>query len=360
MKRLPTAWLVLGFVLLLLGDHAPLLKAGRAAPLSPMAATAALSFYGLCNASAGIDLGSGLFVVADDEGEISGRHPLPLRIYDRHQPGKEVFEAILTARDLATDSTSEGELDLEAAARIGDRIYWIGSHSASRKGRERPSTQLFFATRLKDHRRRPAFHAVGRPYRRLLRDLDADPRYRGLDLIGASRLRSKAEGGLSIEGLAATPSGGVLIGFRNPLVDRNQALVVPLLNPAEVLEGGAARFGNPVHLDLNGAGVRSIEWVKGAYWIIAGPWGEQGADVSGSPFALYRWSGNPSEAPEVVPGQPFRGEPPLQPEGLFQMDGRLRVISDDGKIMINGTACQDIKKRKQQRFRSVEITPFRD
>jgi hypothetical protein len=253
------------------------------------------AFFGLCNASAGIDLGGGLFVVADDEDKVSKDNPLPLRIYDSHRPGREIAVATITAKDLSTDSTTQGELDLEGAAVIDDRIYWIGSHGADKEGRERRSSQLLFATRVQRRNGEPSLEAVGRPYRTLLSDLAADPRYRSFNLIGASRRPSKEPGGLSIEGLATTPSGGLLIGLRNPLVDRNRALVVPLLNPAEVLTGRSARFGDPVRLDLHGLGVRSIEALKGAYWIVAGPFNDQV-----SPFELYYWSGNPTEDPEVV------------------------------------------------------------
>lgn len=327
---------------------------GRAQPALLPPARPSTTFFGLCNASAGIDLGGGLFVVADDEDKVSTDDPLPLRIYDSHRPGREIAQATITAKDLSTDSSTRGELDLEGAARMGDRIYWIGSHSADKEGRERPSTQLLFATRVLRRNGAPTLDALGRPYRTLLRDLAADPRYRGFDLIGASRLPSKESGGLSIEGLAATPSGGLLVGLRNPLVERNRALVVPLLNPAEVLEGRSARFGDPTRLDLQGLGVRSIEALNGAYWIVAGPF-----DNHDSPFELYYWSGNPTEDPEVVPGHPFGGYvPPLHPEGVFAMEGVLRVISDDGKVRLDNIDCEKLKKRSQQRFRSLEIAPF--
>jgi hypothetical protein len=84
---------------------------------------------------------------------------------------------------------------------------------------------------------------------------------------------------------AAAPDGH---GLRNPLVERNHALVVPLLNPAEVLEGRPARFGDPICLDLHGLGIRSIEALNGAYWIVAGP-----LDSQDSPFELYYWAATP-------------------------------------------------------------------
>ena len=89
-------------------------------------------------------------------------------------------------------------------------------------------------------------------------------------LADASRLSAEAEGGFNIEGLAATPEGKLLIGLRNPLPQR-RALVVPLENPAELIEGKTARFGLPIELDLDQRGIRSLELVGASYLIVAGP-----------------------------------------------------------------------------------------
>jgi hypothetical protein len=51
-------------------------------PSSLPPAKSSKALFGMCNASAGIDPGGGLFVVADDEDRISKDDPLPLRIYD--------------------------------------------------------------------------------------------------------------------------------------------------------------------------------------------------------------------------------------------------------------------------------------
>lgn len=97
----------------------------------------------------------------------------------------------------------------------------------------------------------PTIKGVGRPYNCLLRKLTVDSRYRDFDLIWASRLPPKALGGLSIEGLAASPTGSLFIGLHNPLMDQARAVIVPLLNPTEVIEGGSARFGDPILLGIN-------------------------------------------------------------------------------------------------------------
>jgi hypothetical protein len=185
------------------------------------------------------------------------------------------------------------------------------------------------------------------PYTRLLDDLIADPalaRYRFAD---ASRLAAEAPGGLNIEGLAATPEGGVLIGLRNPL-HQGRALVVPLANPAQVVAGGRARLGAPVELDLGGRGIRSMELVGASYLIAAGPTADEGT------FAIYRWTGRPEDAPVAVSAA-LRD---LRPEALFaapQASG-IVLLSDDGGLRMGGVECKSLPMA-QQRFRAMTITP---
>jgi hypothetical protein len=47
--------------------------------------------------------------------------------------------------------------------------------------------------------------------------MDRDPRLRRFHLAAAAHRPAEAPDGLNIEGLAATPAGSLLIGFRNPL-----------------------------------------------------------------------------------------------------------------------------------------------
>ena len=49
----------------------------------------------------------------------------------------------------------------------------------------------------------------------------------------------------------------MFIGFRNP-VPQGKALVVPLLNPREVVHGQRAQPGESVLLDLAGRGTASV------------------------------------------------------------------------------------------------------
>ena len=121
---------------------------------------------GVCDASAAVFLpdGSTRFLVADDEDQ----KDTAIRLYDAEQDGGPVAEFRLSNKILEPDP-KEPEIDLEGSAWSGNRIFWIGSHSRSRKGKYRSSRHRLFATELHDGR--PV--VVGKPYCTLVRDLSA-------------------------------------------------------------------------------------------------------------------------------------------------------------------------------------------
>ena len=188
---------------------------------------------------------------------------------------------------------------------------------------------------------------MGKPYVDLLRDLSDAKALKPYRLAAAAGLAAEAPGGLNIEGLAATPEGGLLIGFRNPLRD-GRALVVPLHNPAGIIEGERARPGAPIELDLGRRGIRSIELVGSAYLIVAGPTADSGT------FALYRWSGKAEDAPTPVTNLALGN---LRPEALFAIpqSPEMRLLSDDGGMRVAGTECKDLGMSRQS-FRSLTET----
>jgi hypothetical protein len=189
---------------------------------------------------------------------------------------------------------------------------------------------------------------IAAPYGDLLSDLQADPRLRPMGLDAAARLAPKLPGALNIEGLAATPENHLLIGFRNPIRD-GLALLVPLLNPAEIIEGGRAQFGDPIRLDLGGLGVRSMEWGNGRYLIIAGHHDADGVS------RLYEWAG-PGARPSVVEGVTFAGS---NPEGIaFEAENGAYdefVLSDDGTLQIDGLDCKALRDPATRRFRGYPL-----
>ncbi len=294
---------------------------------------------GMCDASAIVAAGSEHFVVADDEDNI-------FRTYSRTQGDAPVSQTNLSSF-LRVDPKSP-EVDLEGAAPLGDRVYWISSHARNQNGKERPSRHRFFATTISASNGVVAVNPVGLPYIKLLTDLRNEPRLKKFNLTAAARRAPKSKNALNIEGLCATPAGHLLIGFRNPIPQR-KALVVPLLNPAELIEGRAARFGDPQLLDLGGLGIRSITRSGDRYFIIAGSYDGAG------PSALFEWSGG-SAAPRPLPRPELAG---LNPEALecLTINDRLRllIVSDDGTRKIGGQDCKDVLDPNLKYFRATTL-----
>nr|WP_315597671.1 DUF3616 domain-containing protein [uncultured Cupriavidus sp.] len=292
-------------------------------------------YDGLCDASAGFAIGPEHFVVVGDERNV-------LTLYKAGQ--RNWVREIDLSNFLNTKPKKES--DLEGAAAINNHVYIISSHGRNLHGEMQERRHRFFAVEITPQTL--TVRTIGKPYAKLLDDLLATPGLKPLNLANAASLRPEEPGGLNIEGLAATKDGSLLIGFRNPLVE-GKALVVPLLNPREVVDGKSARIGEPVLLNLGGRGIRSLERVGDEYLIVAGPVADNGT------FALFRWSGREGQPPLAWNSDPLAE---LRPEGLFAVPGtsQVRILSDDGGIPQNGVECKSLPQSKQS-FRSITITP---
>ncbi len=297
-------------------------------------------YRGMCDASAAVEVDEHHFLVASDEDS-------QLRLYRVHKPGLPTAVFDLT-RFLQLDR-KHPETDIEGAARVGDRAYWITSHGRNQQGKPRESRDRFFATTIKVVDGRVTVEPAGRPYKTLLDDLARDPRLIAYNLKKAAQKAPKSEGALNIEGLCATPGGRLLIGFRNP-IPHGRALVVPLLNPDEMIAGRRARLGDPIELDLGGQGIRDLSYVDGRYMIVAGDFDSHGRGK------LYWWDG-PGSLPERIEHTHLRY---LHPEAVVFYPGKgarkFQVISDDGTHEIGGCACKALKDPSQRRFRSIWIS----
>ena len=286
------------------------------------------TFVGMCDASAAAALDAERLIVADDEDNI-------LRVYAR-TGGKALFEYDVSEFLGVQGKKKPKEADLEAAAQLGDLTFWITSHGRNSKGKDKPERQRLFATRATVSGDKIDIAPVGQPYSELLDVLLADERLAKLGLELGATLAPKAPGGLNIEGLAGSPEGHLLIGFRSP-VPGGKAIVVTILNPREVIDGAAARLGEPRLLDLQGLGIRSIEFCAGRYLIIAGSTGEQASVPQ-----LFEWDGKGQ--PKPVATVTLKG---LNPEGIsFQGDGEKGVyflLSDDGTQQVDGKDCKKLK-----------------
>jgi hypothetical protein len=301
--------------------------ASCSAPGAPIHLEDPITYRAMCDASAGVALTEDLFVVADDETNA-------LRIYSRSKGGMPLFQYDLTRFLKVEQKNPEG--DIEGAAQLGDIIYWISSHGRNRKGRARESRDRFFATKLIRKDDGPVLEPIGKPYRSLLADLIAAPELKEFNLAEAALRAPKEYGALNIEGLASGPNGTLFIGFRNPL-PRGRALVVPLLNPREVVEGQArARLGTPQLLDLGGSGVRDMLFAHDTFYILGG-----GSGVGGQ-SKLFSWDGKSPNPLELGTLHPHGGNP----EALLDIPGRkhqLWILTDEGsRTAKNGIECKDL------------------
>jgi hypothetical protein len=300
---------------------------------------------GVCDASGAVFVrpDGTQFLVANDEDQ-GVTH---LRLYDAGTDGPPLAEHLLDNGKLQPDAASP-EIDLEASAWLGSRIFWIGSHSRSKKGKPRPSRHRLFATAL----RKGKPEISGAPYTGLLEDLA-----KLLD-FNLDPARPPKDGGVSIEGLSATEHAGeLLIGFRSPLARKGRALVIPLQNADDVVDrGAAAKFGDPICLDLGGLGIRSMDYwpERHTYLLIAGP-------VGGEPgqYCVMRWSGPLSSRPEVLDLFQF-GD--LTPEGaapealmIHRRSETVYVLFDEGNRADGGVKCKDSENKS---FRSLSLTGF--
>jgi hypothetical protein len=294
-----------------------------------------LVFREMCDASAATAIDEENFLVADDEENV-------LRLYGREggEPkGKFDLNPFLGA------TKKPQEADLEGAAQLDGLNFWIGSHGRNSKAKESVHRQTLFATKATKKEGTWSVEPVGKPYTSLLADLLADERLEKFGLKAASELAPKTQGALNIEGLVSPPEGHLLIGFRNPLPE-NKAIVVPLLNPLEVIEGKKAKLGEAQTLDLGGLGIRSIGGHKGKYLIIAGAYNEEQKP------RLFEWAGDAS-APKAVTGIKLSG---LNPEGLaFRKDSgeKYLILSDDGGEAIEGKDCKKLKDPALKCFRGT-------
>jgi hypothetical protein len=295
-------------------------------------------YSGEGDASGAVAVTSNLFLVADDEDN-------SLRLYRNNVGGPPIKEfdcnAFLELRGKSL------EADLEAGARIGDRAFWIGSHGRNKNGKERPNRCRFFATDLSVAAGEVMVRPVGKPYKGLLDDLIRDARFEAFHFAAAARLTPKEAGALNIEGLSATPEGHLLIGFRNP-IPQGKALLIPLLNPNEVVEGKTALFDAAIELDLSGLGIRDMAYDQGTYIISAGPYD------SGGPFRFYRWAGGGTQPEQIL----VEDLGDYHPEAIIIYPDKglreMQILSDDGKREVDGISNRDLPMG-QRTFRSFWI-----
>lgn len=310
-----------------------------------------LNYSGKADGSTAIALDDNYMIVADDEDNV-------LRVYPRTASGAptKTFTLDTSASGLNITDASNGilrEMDLEASTRVGNRLYWLASHSNSSSGSSRPNRLRLFATDVSGTGSSTALTYVGR-YDSLLTNLNSwdsgNTHGKGANYFGlvassaANKVPESSDGsGFNIEALTMAPGSSTTayIGFRAPIVpaaNRTKALVVPVTNFTSLVTAnpasGPAVFGAPIELDLGGRGIRSMECNNNGCVIIAG------SATSGGNFKIYTWTGNAADAP-VARNANLNG---LNPEGFVGLstsgeindDTMIQVISDNGDDLYYG------------------------
>ncbi len=308
---------------------------------------------GICDASGVVDLGQGEFAVADDELNM-------LLIYNGSRSGAPLYSAEISEflNVIKHPKKKKGklgkrktpkikEVDIEGATRVGDSIFWIASHGRKKSGKKASERMRIFATSIVRKDGKTSLVAKGNPYNRLFEDLLEDKRYAEYSLLEASEKSPKTPGGLNIEAITDRPDGTLLIGLRSPLY-KGKALIVPLLNPAEIIQGIKAVFGAPITLTLQARGVRGLASSGGEYLIVAN-------DPEGDSHrpALFTWDGR-STTPTALANLQF-GD--FNPEAVAilpdNQGGKVLMLSDDGNQQVGHDRCKDLQDLRLRRFRSV-------
>ena len=320
-------------------------------------------FYEIADASAAVALAPGLFVVADDETN-------KLRVYDANNPGSA---AIADAKigDYLNIDPCHPETDIEGATWFNGRIFWITSHGRNRDGKYWYSRYQFFATTVNLVGNELNVTVDGN-YTNLIDDLIAYDSVYNLGLADAIGVvdghidtndipdLAPKEKGLNIEGLCTTADGSsLLIGFRNPRPkpeDTKLGLIIRLNNPeAVVLSGEVPDFAPPLPLDLDGLGIRSIEYSHaiGQYLIVAGSHKSGEENPLQTLYKYYIATGLLTEIADF----PF-----ITPEAMFQFpdSNDIHLLSDDGALLVDtpdGPIQNKYLPKEQRTFRAHQITP---
>lgn len=327
---------------------------------------------GISDASTAIPLDANWMLIGDDENQT-------IRVFSRTRSGPAAKRINLNSglglRDLYGDGSPK-EVDIEGSFRVGNRIYWLGSHSHSMDLLERTNRARLFATDLSGAGADVSLAVIAHYDFFKIDVLNWDQQnvhgrganYYGLVNSGAVNVDPKAPdgSGFNFEGLCAAATGGAAaawVGFRAPLVppgNRVNALIVPVLNYATLASRGggpgSAVFGPPIELNLGGRSIRSIEGSGTNYLIVAGP---PGAGTNLPPpgnFRLFTWSGRTNEQPRERSAD-LTG---LSPEGLggvpplpWTSNSLVQLISDNGAFDFygDGQQAKHLPIREFKKFR---------
>jgi Ca2+-binding RTX toxin-like protein/methionine-rich copper-binding protein CopC len=247
------------------------------------------SAVGSSDTSSAQALDANWMVVADNEANV-------LRVYPR-AGGSAVAEWSFASLNPLLAS-AQG--DIEASVRIGDTLYFSGSHSNKSGGAEADNREIIFAVNVSGTGAATQFTLVNN-YTGLEAALVAwdssnghglGANHFGLAVASANGMPPESVNGFNIEGLTASTDGSTLMfALRAPVVGANENAVIVTVQTSSIFTGTPV-FGAPIELDLGGRGIREIKMASdgSGYLIIAGPSASASAEVTND-FHLYRWDG---------------------------------------------------------------------
>ncbi|ROP53702.1 hypothetical protein [Streptomyces sp. PanSC9] len=311
---------------------------------------------GASDASAGVDVGGGYVVVANDEDNT-------LRLYDGAVSGAPV-----RTWDLDNALGADKEVDIEGAARVGNTVYWTGSLGNNKDGEYKADRNTVFTTTVSGSGAGTQL-AFGSAGHRLRDDLVAwdkanGNRY-GFAAGTATGQVPKQIDGFNVEGLEFAPGSTTTayVGFRAPLVPPRtggKALIVPVTDMDQVVRGAKATFGTPIELDLGGLAIRDLRRNdQGQYLIVAGSWA---ADDNSDPYALYSWDGVAGHRPVKLLDLPTADaggwESVVSVPDLSVAGARVQLITDDGAADLygDGVEAKDLTHPEWQKSRTTWFT----
>jgi predicted extracellular nuclease len=327
---------------------------------------------GASDASTAIPLDSNFVLVADDEDQ-------KIRLYDRTQSGLPINQFDFTTALNLTDISGgvPREVDIEASTRLGSTIFWLGSHSNSSGGANRPNRSRLFTTNISGSGAGTTL-TFGGYYQHLKTDLinwdnnnghGLGAGFLGLGASAATGVQPELPNGFNIEGLTFAPDNTTAyVAFRAPQLptfNRTQAVIVPVTNFTSLPNStggtpGSAVFGAPIFMDLGGRGIRSIDRnSSNEYIIVAGPAGAA-TGVAPNDFRLYTWNGNPSTPPQLTTanltalnasGGSF--ESIVSIPNPLTLTSQIELLVDNGDTTWYGTSTisKDLPERNHQKFR---------
>lgn len=333
--------------------------------------TPAESAFGSSDASGAVALDEQFMIVADDEANV-------LRVYPRGgQTQRNGQLAMVAEWDYRAATGLNKELDVEALTWYQPgKLLVVGSHSNKKDGGEAVDDRgHLFAVTVSGTGAQTRFEVSG-IYSGLEPDLvlwDQENRhglgadYFGLAQSAAAGIAPENVHGFSIEGAVASADGNTLfLGFRAPQLDqreRNQALIIPVTNYLQLLDGSAseAQFGAPLELDLGGRGIRDMTRWNEEVLLIAGPAAASSPLVAQN-FALYRWDGHSSAVTALdndLDG--LRTASLGSIESIVQpltAESKIQLLLDNGDTLWPGQsqASKDLPAAQQQ-FQGAFLSP---